>query len=314
MEIVPIKEIVLNYSKVIIVCVFGLLGLVSCSNQEKIVRREVVFDQAEPGVARMMTFNIRYGAADDGKNSWLYRRNMVFDVLAYHEADVIGLQEALEFQIQQIKRALPQYAVVWAGRDDGQKAGEACPILYRRDHFTLVDSGTFWFSNMPWKPGSRHWGNELPRVCTWVYLTETATGQSFYVYNLHLDPASQPSRQYSVNLLAKELAARKPADPAVVMGDFNMDTDNPAMAPLGQIGADLLNDPMVDVWSYLHPDQPSVTTFQAFGTQPQGPCLDHIFINASVGIIEAAVDARMFDGRCPSDHFPVIATLQFETE
>lgn len=301
----------MNYGRVIIACVLGLLGLTSCSNPDTIVRREIAFDQAEPGVVRVMIFNIRYGTADDGENSWPRRRELVFDVLAYHGADVIGLQEALEFQIQEIKRALPQYGVVWAGRDDGLRAGEACPVLYRRDRFTPAGSGTFWFSNMPWKPGSKHWGNELPRICTWVRLTETATGRSFYVYNMHLDHASQSSREYSVKLLAKELATRNPADPAVVMGDFNMETDNPAMSPLRQIGADLLNDPMVDVWGYLHPDEPSVTTFQAFGTQPQGPCLDHIFINASVGILEAAVDPRSFDGRYPSDHFPVIATLKF---
>jgi endonuclease/exonuclease/phosphatase family metal-dependent hydrolase len=301
----------LKYGRVIIGCVVGLLALASCSGPETIVRREIAFDQSEPGVVRAMTFNIRYGLADDGDNHWSRRKGLVFDVLAYHAADVIGLQEALDFQIQEIKRALPQYKVVRAGRDDGLKAGEACPVFYRRDRFTLADSGTFWFSNMPWKAGSKHWGNELPRICTWVRLTETATGRSFYVYNLHLDHVSQSSREHSVRLLLKELAARKPADPAVVMGDFNMETDNPAMAPLRRIGADLLNDPMVDVWGYLHPDQPSVTTFQAFGAEPQGPCLDHIFINQSVGIIEAAVDTRSFGGRYPSDHFSVIATVKF---
>jgi len=302
----------LNYGRVIIACLLGLLGLASCSNPDKIVRREVAFDQAEPGVVRVMTFNIRYGTADDGDNSWPRRKGLVFDVLAYHGPDVIGLQEPLEFQIQDIRRALPQYAIVRAGRDDGRRAGEACPVLYRRDRFTLADSGTFWFSNMPWRPGSKHWGNQQPRICTWVRLTETAAGKSFYVYNLHLDHASQSSRQYSVHLLLKEMAARKPAAPAVVMGDFNMDIDNPAMTPLRQIGADLLNDPMVDVWSYLHPDQPSVTTFQAFGAEPQGPCLDHILISESVEIIEAAVDARSFGGRYPSDHFPVIATVKIK--
>lgn len=303
----------MNYGRVVIACVVGLLSLASCSNPDRIVRREIAFDEAEPGVVRVMTFNIRYGTADDGENHWAGRKRLVFDVLAYHAADVIGLQEALDFQIQEIKRALPQYGVVWAGRDDGLQAGQACPVLYRRDRFTLADSGTFWFSNMPWRPGSKHWGNELPRICTWVRLTETTSGRSFYVYNLHLDHASQSSRQYSVQLLLKELAARKPADPAVAMGDFNMDTDNPALAPMRHIRADLLSDPMVDVWSYLHPDQPSVTTFNGFGTQPDGPCLDHIFINESVEIIEAAVDARSFGGRYPSDHFPVIATVKFKS-
>jgi endonuclease/exonuclease/phosphatase family metal-dependent hydrolase len=308
------QEMILNYGKFIIACGLGLLGLTSCSQREKIVPRDIVFSEEGTGVVRVMTYNIRFGTADDGPNDWGRRKGLVFDVLAYHEADVIGLQEALDFQIQEIQRALPQYKIVWAGRDDGLRAGEACPVLYRRDRFTPADSGTFWFSNMPWKPGSKHWGNEQPRICTWVRLTETATGESFYVYNVHLDPASLASREYSVHLLLKELVGRNPADPAIVMGDFNMDIDNPAMTPLQRIGANLLNDPMIDVWGALHPNQPSVTTYQAFGAEPQGPCLDHIFIDDSVGILETAVDARSFGGRYPSDHFPVIATVELKSD
>ena len=297
--------------QLIAVCMTCLLGFASCSKTEKIVQREIRFDEDTAGTVRVMTFNIRYGSAADGPNHWMYRRNLVFDVLADHAADVIGIQEALDFQVQQIKRALPQYKIVSAGRDDGDREGEACPILIRSGRFTLADSGTFWFSNMPWKPGSKHWGNELPRICTWVRLTDIEAGNSFYVYNLHLDHASQSSREYSVRLLLKELANRKHQDPVIVLGDFNMETDNPAMAPLQGIGADVLNEPMVDVWQYLHPDQPSVTTFHAFGKNSTGPCLDHIFIGESVEIIESALDARTFGGFYPSDHVPVIAQVRF---
>jgi endonuclease/exonuclease/phosphatase family metal-dependent hydrolase len=67
---------------------------------------------------------------------------------------------------------------------------------------------------------------------------------------------------------------------------------------------------MVDVWQFLHPDQPGITTYHAFGEQPAGPCLDHILIDESVEIIEVAIDARSFNERYPSDHFPIIACLR----
>ena len=303
----------MNYGKLTVVCVLGLLGVTSCMQPERIVRRQIQFDNNAPGEVRIMTFNIRRGTADDGANHWSRRKELVFDTLAYHGADVIGLQEAVDFQIYEIKRALGQYKVIWTGRDDGRQAGEACPIFYRRDRFTLTNSGTFWFSNMPWKPGSMHWGNTYTRICTWARLNETATGNNFYVYNLHLDHASQSSREHSVQLLLKELVNRKHPDSAVVMGDFNMEIDNPAMAPLQRIGAKLVNEPMVDVWGYLHPEQPSVTTYQAFGANPDGPCLDHIFVEETTEIIEAAIDTRSFDGRYPSDHFPVIATVRIKS-
>ena len=289
----------------VIVCAVCLAA--GCTRTEKIQPRPIDFTDAA-GAVRVMTFNIRYGLADDGDNGWHRRRELVFDVPADHAADVIGLQEALNFQIKEIKQALEPYAVISAGRNDGRYAGEACPILYRSDRFAALDSGTFWFSNTPWKPGSKHWGNTLPRICTWVRLREIATGASFYVYNLHLDHASQSSREHSVELLAKEIARREHPDPVIVMGDFNMDTDNPAMAPLlartnGAAG-------LVDVWSFLHSGQLGITTFHGFGQQPAGPCLDHILIGQGAAIIEVAVDARDFDGRYPSDHFPVIAYLR----
>ena len=293
--------------RLIVVFLLCLLVLTSCSQQAKIAPRQVLFPEISPGLAGFMTFNIRYGLADDGENNWDHRRELVFDLLADHAVDVIGLQESLEFQLKEIKKTLPGYKSVSASRDDGGRTGEACPILYRRDRFSLADSGTFWFSNTPWKAGSKHWGNEYPRICTWVRLTEKNTSKSFYVYNLHLDHQSQNSRQHSMDLLAKEIAKREHPDPVIIMGDFNMETDNPAMASFRESGIGAL---YLDVWQRLHPDQPGITTYHAFGAEPAGPCLDHIFIDETVKIIEVAIDAREFGGRYPSDHFPVIAHLQ----
>jgi endonuclease/exonuclease/phosphatase family metal-dependent hydrolase len=101
-----------------------------CTRTEKIQPRPIDFTDAA-GAVRVMTFNIRYGLADDGDNGWRRRRELVFDVPADHAADVIGLQEALNFQIKEIKQALEPYAVISAGRNDGRYAGQACPILYR---------------------------------------------------------------------------------------------------------------------------------------------------------------------------------------
>lgn len=292
-----------------------ILILTSCSQSNKVARRVIVFDEADAGVYRLVTFNIRSGTADDGDNAWEHRKELVFDTLADHKADIIALQEAVEFQVTQIKRALPQYDVVWAGRDDGKRGGEACPVLFRRDRFTLTDSETFWFSNSPWRPGSMHWGNQYPRICTWVRLVDTTTGRGVYVYNLHLDHLSQASRTYSVNLLLKEIAARAhEGDAVVVMGDFNMDTDNEAMAAFRRIARGAAYEPMLDVWDFLHPGETPVATYHAFGTRPEGPCVDHILIEPDARIIEAAIDRRSRRGRYPSDHYPVIAEIMLPNQ
>lgn len=289
--------------------VLACLIIASCSETNKISICRIGFNDADGGEYRLMTFNIRYGTADDGPNRWEVRNELVFDTIADHKADIIGLQEALDFQVTQIRRVLPQYKIVWAGRDDGRQGGEGCPVMFRKDRFKLADSGTFWFSNSPWDPGSKHWGNELPRICTWVRLIDKATGSGVYVYNLHLDHVSKVSRVYSIELLVKQIAAREHDDPVVVLGDFNMGTNNPAMDPLRRIERDSDFEPMVDVWSHLHPGGSSVITYHAFG-KSRGGCVDHIFVEKTTEIIETAIDGRSNNGRFPSDHFPVIAVVK----
>ncbi len=96
-----------------------------------------------------MTFNIRYGTAADGANHWSARKEHLFDIVRREDADLIGLQEALDFQIDEIVKAAPIYAVVGVGRDDGREAGEYSAILFNKDRLHVAESGTFWFSDTP---------------------------------------------------------------------------------------------------------------------------------------------------------------------
>lgn len=253
----------------------------------------------------VMTFNIRYGRAPDGPDRWDNRRNLVLDLLAGCKVDLIGLQEALAFQIDQISEALPQYAVMAVCRDDGLRAGEACPVFYRRDRFALLDSGTFWFSDTPQVPGSKHWGNQIPRICTWVYLKDRFAGHGFYVYNLHLDHQSQVSREKSTQMLADRIRRRPTADPFVVMGDFNIGLDNPAMDCL--LGAQPAR--LIDSWRAVHRDQEPSGTFHAFTGKAGTLKIDHILVPENTEVLEAGIDQRSFNGRYPSDHFPVFAKI-----
>ena len=82
---------------------------------------------------RVMSFNIRYGTANDGKNRWNNRREMVFDVLRNHKPDVVGLQEALRFQIDQIRNTLPAYGEIGVAREDGKTDGEYCGASIRSE-------------------------------------------------------------------------------------------------------------------------------------------------------------------------------------
>jgi len=289
---------------------FSLFVLSSCASQ-KIVSRDIQFPPPQEGVVKVMTFNIRVGLPFlDGLNCWNNRKNIVTNRIVDNAADCFGLQEALDFQFQHIQQALPQYAVYAVGRKNGKQKGEACPIFYRKDRFDLIECGTFWFSNTPDKNGSKDWGNISPRICSWIHLLDKTNGSAFYVFNLHLDNWSQNSREKSVRLLAERIANRKTKDPFIVMGDFNMELDNPAMKFLLKDGFQTPYPKMTDSLYSVKPSQINIGTRHDFGGRTTGPQIDHIPICENAKALEVSIDQYTFNGRYPSDHFPVVAVLQ----
>ncbi len=269
---------------------------------------------AAPPPVRAMSFNIRYGAADDGENDWSRRRGMVFDLIINHKPDVVGMQEALAFQLDELMAALPEHSFVGVGRDDGERAGEYSPILYRHERFDVLDHNTFWFSDTPQRPGSRTWGNTIPRICTWARLRDRDTGEAFYVFNVHLDHASQYSRERSAMLLRRRIDDREHiAEPVIVTGDFNdgerSRTIATMLADTMESGGPFLRDSLRDSFRVAHPDEDEVGTFHAFAGTTTSEKIDFVFVSDEWQVVEAAIVRDNIEGRYPSDHFPVAATV-----
>jgi endonuclease/exonuclease/phosphatase family metal-dependent hydrolase len=272
---------------------------------------------APAGELAAMSFNIRYGTARDGENHWANRRQMVFDVIAEHRPDVLGLQEALKFQIDEIMAAVPGYVLIGVGRDDGAEQGEYSCILYRTERLDVVDSGTFWLSDTPEAPGSITWGNACTRVCSWGRFKDRKTGGRLDVYNVHLDHVSQPSREKSAVLVAQRIAARPDEAPCIFMGDFNAGEGNPAVRFIK--GEALLagrRTPLVfrDTFRIVHPDEKIVGTFNAFTGRTDGEKIDYIFVGPGWRTLDAAIIRTSKDGRYPSDHFPLTARLRLQAK
>jgi endonuclease/exonuclease/phosphatase family metal-dependent hydrolase len=267
---------------------------------------------AQPATAdtlRVMSFNIRYGTANDGDNHWSLRRGQLFDVLRERDADLVGLQEALATQIDEIETAVPGYAAIGVGRDDAARAGEFTAILYKVSRFRVADAGTFWFSETPEVPASKSWGNTITRICTWARFIER-DGRGFYLFNLHLDHQSQPSRERSVELLRQRIAARSfPGNPVIVTGDFNAGEDNPAITMLVRRGDAAA--PFVDTYRELHPAEKVVGTFTGFTFgKTDGDKIDYVLVQRGTEVVSAEIVRSSRDGKYPSDHFPVTATIR----
>jgi endonuclease/exonuclease/phosphatase family metal-dependent hydrolase len=271
-----------------------------------------------PEPIAVMSFNIRYGTANDGENHWTNRRDMLFKLLRTEDLDLIGLQEALRFQIDEILAAVPGYAVVGVGRDDGKAAGEMSAILYRTARFHVAESGTFWFSDTPEVPGSKSWGNRITRIASWARFVDR-DGSAFTHYNLHLDHESQPSREKSTTLLLQRITTRPVAsEPVIVTGDFNVGESNPALhvlvgpaGPAGTPAGGAPPPPFIDTFRAVHRDEKEVGTFTSFVFgQTKGDKIDYVLVQPGTTVLDAAIVRTAEGRRYPSDHLPVTARIQ----
>lgn len=268
-------------------------------------------EQAPAEPLKVMSFNIRYGTANDGENRWENRREALFALLRAEDADVIGLQEALYSQIQEILVAVPGYAVAGVGRDDGRTKGEFSAILFRTRRLTLSDAGTFWFSDTPEVVASATWGNTITRICSWARFVDR-DGRAFWHYNVHLDHLSQPSRERSAELLARRIAARDDrGEPAIVTGDFNVGETNPALVPL--VGTATAPGGFVDTFRVMAPAATEAGTFTAFDpARTTGDKIDYVLVPRGTEVLGAAIVRTARNGRLPSDHFPVTARVRLK--
>ena len=267
---------------------------------------------------RVMSFNIRYGTAKDGENAWPHRREMVFDVIRRHRPDIVGMQEVLNGQRAELLRVLPEYESLGTGRFDGVLRGEFSPIMYRTDRFEVLEHGQFWLSDTPDVPGSKSWGNSITRICTWARMRDRETGRSFYFYNTHLDHRSSPSQQRSAELIAQRIAAHEYNNDAVILtGDFNASESTSTIRFLkGEIerAFETTTDPppspkLRDTFRVVHPEATNVGTFNGFRGESSRGKIDYVFVSAPVQVISAEIVHDNTNGRYPSDHFPVTATI-----
>jgi endonuclease/exonuclease/phosphatase family metal-dependent hydrolase len=270
------------------------------------VRRMAAFETAGAEV-KLLSFPIGSAPAGQGDPNWIQQREAVLDLLADHGADVVGLQGASRDQVQDIRRGLPVYEAAGTGQADWDPAWPMCPILFRKDRFRSAGTGRFWFSNTPWVAGSSHWGQERPRACIWVRLTERQTGRTLIVYNVQMDRRTDWSREKSAELLVRQIARRGTNEPVIVIGDFVDSPDSRSIRILrGEVptaGAEGVR--LIDTWlpTGLGGGVDVSVSRQAAGT-------DMILTGPEAEVVWAEIDRRMFGGRRPSDHYPAAALIR----
>ncbi len=264
--------------------------------------------QVVPASLKVMTFNIRYNNPGDSIYSWDNRKEMVFEVIRKSDPDIIGFQEVLKSQLDDLSNALEKYAWFGVGRDDGKEAGEFSVIFYKKEKFVKGSGSTFWLSETPDIPGSRSWNAACNRIVTWTLLIDNQSGTLFYFFNTHFDHMSELAREQSARLLSERVASIAKESPAVITGDFNDTTGSQPYLILTR-GPDRLLDSGTWAAEKKGPDY----SFCGFPYKPEpGNLIDFIFTKNIVPaeIRSHAVLTYNKHGLYPSDHLPVLAVLE----
>lgn len=260
---------------------------------------------AESGELRVMSFNIRFGTANDGENKWPARRELVVETIKRYTPDLLGTQETLPFQASYIGQQLPEYTYVGWSRD-ANPDGEQCGIFYLSERFEQLDAGQFWLSENPAEKFSKSWDSSLPRVATWVVLKDrrAADAEPLFFLNTHFDHRGQVARLEAAKLILQQVNELRGDKPVIITGDFNCDQGS---APYQAITSDGL---LVDTYRARYPEkQENEGTFNGFKGTAGNARIDWVLASKPLVVREATIDRYHVEQRYPSDHFPVTAIL-----
>ncbi len=254
----------------------------------------------------VMTYNIRRRMPRmirRSKDLWANRRPLLQAILRAEQPTILAVQEALADQAAFIGKALgPAYERVGRGRNRTGD-GERCPIFYDTRRLTLQGWSQRALSATPLLPGSRSWGNILPRMVVSADLIDNDTGIRFTVFNTHFDNVSRRSRTRSAVMINQLVMAA--AQPAIVMGDLNAGPRSPAVRIL-------TTGPLRDAWAVAQRRlTPLWATYSGY-RRPRtgGKRIDWMLVTATVAVEAVGVNAVRMDGAAASDHEPVQARVR----
>ncbi|MDN3670505.1 endonuclease/exonuclease/phosphatase family protein [Echinicola jeungdonensis] len=254
---------------------------------------------------RIATYNIRFDNPGDAPNHWDNRKEVVANLIKFHGFDIFGTQEGLHHQVEYLKKHLPQFEYVGVARDDGRQKGEYSAVFYNKEKFKLLESNTFWLSTDTSKPNIG-WDAALPRICTWAKLKDINNGNQFFVFNTHFDHVGTAARQKSAQLILNKIKEYSQNGlPVMLLGDFNVDQENPAYYLLEN------SSELKDCFNAAQLRYANNGTFNSFDiSKSSDRRIDHIFVSESVKVKKYGILTDTYHNRYPSDHFPVMAEIE----
>lgn len=265
---------------------------------------QISFPQTEN--ITVMSYNIRCGFCEDSSNvnNWSYRKYLVAYLIKSHNPDLIGLQEAEMFQVNELIEMLDEYNWYGVSREDVKEKGESTAILYKKERFDPLIKETMWLSETP-EMVSKGWDAALNRTVTIIKFKDKKLNKEFYYANTHFDHIGEKARTESSRLIINLLSQYLVEYPVIFSGDLNYTSTSK--------GYKILSSKMSDAKTIADTESGGNITFNGFGNDinPDNK-IDFIFVNDKVKVLNHIVDTTTFNGLYPSDHYPVISEITNE--
>ena len=259
-------------------------------------------------VLRIASFNNQY---ENSYRPWAERRGRVVRLVRDQRWDVVGMQEPFWGQVKDMSEDFGgEYGWVGCSTDGLIEDGywHYNPIFYRLDRIELLDWGRFWFSETPDVPASKSWDTHTSRFCVWAHFRDRAGGGEFFQFNCHFDHKGETARQQSARLVLEKAAQIAGDKPYFVNGDLNTIQGSPACNILVEGGlqdtyytARRRTNTLIASWNNWKPAQ-----------EVEEPCnFDHIFISPGTRALSWELVTAEYDGKTPSDHYPITVEWKF---
>ena len=278
------------------------------------VSSQTVTSQKVPGnTIKVMTYNLKF-SDPNFKPSWEIRRDMQADLIRKYSPDIIGTQEGLKVQIDDLMDLLTEYVVIGEGRKGGDD-DEHMAIFFKRDRFRLREMGSFQLSESPEILGSGPKTN--PRMVTWArfalinrpakgenslhpgaYRDHWENTQELYIFNTHFFTVGfEMAKLNSAKLIMERISELYSFGewtkdrPIILTGDFNSRPGSAVYKTF--VGEDNSNNP-----------------FLLKDSREGGSGIDWILYHGNVGVISYENIDYNIEGVYPSDHHPIIVEFK----
>ncbi len=250
----------------------------------------------------VFTLNLRFGLADDGPNSWEYRKKSFPALLKKYLCDFMNFQEVNDFQGNFLKKQLSGYHSI----------GERYPaprfwqnnLVFYQNQWQCIQWEHFFLSATPDVP-SRSPDSRWPRQCTIGLFRRADKG--IILINTHFD-FDERVQVESAQYIMRRLAKYPSHIPAILAGDFNCRPSQPCHRVFTAEDRDLA----VSDDRFFKPvfDAPYPGTHHGFSGNAGEGQIDWIMYSGDIKPVKWGVVREKFAGVYPSDHFPLFAVFE----